>query len=165
MLGKPVEEKQLEAVLSGTLNDTAVHGKREKHRSGFDFTFSAPKSVSTLILVGGDKRLLKAHDDAVKFTLAHIEADAAQAKHTGQDGKTEFANTENMLFAMVRHKTSREDEPQIHTHALASNMTEDQDGKLRAWLPVSSNRAGSLTAPANGSITISYITACYTKAT
>ncbi|MGF1868326.1 MobF family relaxase, partial [Photobacterium indicum] len=71
MLGKPVEEKQLEAVLSGTLNGTTVHGKRENHRNGFDFTFSAPKSVSTLALVGGDKRLITAHDDAVKFTLSH----------------------------------------------------------------------------------------------
>ena len=132
MLGKPVEEKQLEAVLSGTLNGTTVHGKRENHRNGFDFTFSAPKSVSTLALVGGDKRLITAHDDAVKFTLSHMEKDAAQAKYTDGNGKTAFANTGHLLFALVRHKTSREDQPQIHTHALTSNMTKDSEGTLRA---------------------------------
>jgi len=132
MLGKPVEEKQLEAVLSGHLNGTTVHGKRENHRNGFDFTFSAPKSVSTLALVGGDKRLITAHDDAVKFTLSHMEKDAAQAKYTDEQGKTAFANTGNLLFAMVRHKTSREDEPQMHTHALTSNMTKDEQNTLRA---------------------------------
>ncbi|MFC1502818.1 conjugative transfer relaxase/helicase TraI [Pseudomonadota bacterium] len=132
MLGKPVDEKQLEAVLSGHLNGTTVHGKRENHRNGFDFTFSAPKSVSVLALVGGDKRLIKAHDDAVKFTLSHMEKDAAQAKYTDEQGKTAFANTGNLLFAMVRHKTSREDEPQMHTHALASNMTKDEENTLRA---------------------------------
>lgn len=132
MQGKPVQEKQLEAVLSGNLNGTTIHGKREKHRSGFDLTFSAPKSASTLILVGGDKRLMDAHVESVKETLNQLEKDVAQAKNTGKDGKTEFVNTEKLLFALVGHKTSREDDPQVHTHALTANMTKDEKGTLRA---------------------------------
>ena len=45
-----------------------------KHKPGWDLTFSAPKSVSLAILVGGDKRLDIAHDKAVKRQIgrAHV---------------------------------------------------------------------------------------------
>lgn len=48
LLGKPVEQKTLETILSGTLNDETIKGKREDHKSGFDLTFSAPKNASIL---------------------------------------------------------------------------------------------------------------------
>ncbi|HFE5754843.1 TPA: relaxase domain-containing protein [Escherichia coli] len=32
-----------------------------KHRSGYDLTFSAPKSVSVMELVGEDRRFIEAH--------------------------------------------------------------------------------------------------------
>ena len=133
MLGKSVEEEQLTNVLAGDLNGETVAVKRENHRNGFDFTFSAPKSVSLLALVGGDKRLMAAHDNAVKFALSQVEQDAAQAKQTDPASKaTLFENTGNLLFAMVRHKTSRESDPQLHTHSLTANMTRDSEGRLRA---------------------------------
>ncbi|ADT96679.1 conjugative transfer relaxase/helicase TraI [Shewanella baltica] len=133
MLGKPVEEHQLKEVLAGSLNDQTLKTQNSNARNGFDFTFSAPKSVSLLALVGGDKRLMTAHDDAVKFALSHIEKDAAQARQTNPDTKaTSFENTGNLLFAMVRHKTSREEDPQLHTHSLTANMTKDSEGTLRA---------------------------------
>ncbi|MCT7948138.1 MobF family relaxase, partial [Shewanella septentrionalis] len=133
MLGKPVEEHQLKEVLAGSLNDQTLKTQNSNARNGFDFTFSAPKSVSLLALVGGDKRLMTAHDDAVRFALSHIEKDAAQARQTNPDTKaTSFENTGNLLFAMVRHKTSREEDPQLHTHSLTANMTKDSEGTLRA---------------------------------
>lgn len=133
MLGKPVEEGQLTDVLAGTLNEHSLKTKNEQARNGFDFTFSAPKSVSLLALVGGDKRLMTAHDEAVKFALTHIEQDAAQARQTDpKTHATSFENTGNLLFAMVRHKTSREEDPQLHTHSLTANMTKDSEGTLRA---------------------------------
>ncbi|MGL5467082.1 MAG: MobF family relaxase, partial [Shewanella sp.] len=133
MLGKPVEEFQLKDVLAGSLNDQTLKTQNSNARNGFDFTFSAPKSVSLLALVAGDKRLMTAHDDAVKFALSHIEQDAAQARQTDPGTKeTSFENTGNLLFAMVRHKTSREEDPQLHTHSLTANMTKDSEGTLRA---------------------------------
>lgn len=133
MLGKPVEEQQLTNVLAGELNGDSLKVKNDNARNGFDFTFSAPKSVSLLALVGGDKRLITAHDEAVKFALTHIEKDAAQARQTDPTTKaTSFENTGNLLFAMVRHKTSRESDPQLHTHSLTANMTRDSQGALRA---------------------------------
>ena len=40
------------------------------HRPGRDVTLSAPKSVSLMALVGGDDRIVAAHDRAVTRTLA-----------------------------------------------------------------------------------------------
>ena len=50
------------------------------HRPGRDLTFSAPKSVSIAALVGGDKRIVEAHDRAVAATLAWIEKNAAETR-------------------------------------------------------------------------------------
>lgn len=133
MLGKPVEEFQLKDVLAGSLNEQTLKTQSSNARNGFDFTFSAPKSVSLLALIGGDKRLMTAHDEAVKFALSHLEQDTAQARQTDPKTKaTSFENTGNLLFAMVRHKTSREEDPQLHTHSLTANMTKDSEGTLRA---------------------------------
>ncbi|ENM5770904.1 conjugative transfer relaxase/helicase TraI [Vibrio mimicus] len=132
LLGKPVDQATLESVLSGHLGDETIKGKREKHKSGFDLTFSAPKSVSVLALVGGDTRLIEAHNNAVKFALTELERDVAQVKVTREKGVQKYENTDSMIFAVVRHKTSRENDMQVHSHALAANMTRDQEGDLRA---------------------------------
>ena len=132
LLGKAVDQETLGSVLSGNLDGETIKGKREKHKSGFDLTFSAPKSISVLALVGGDSRLIDAHNNAVKFALTELEKDVAQVKVTHEKGVQEYENTDSMIFAVVRHKTSREDDMQIHSHALAANMTRDQEGDLRA---------------------------------
>lgn len=143
LLGKPVEQKTLESVLSGHLGDETIKGKRENtHRPGLDLTFSAPKGISTLALVGGDTRLIEAHDNAIKFVLDQIEKDVAQVKVTHEKGVQEFQNTENMAFAVVRHKTSRNNDPQIHSHVLAANMTRDQEGELRALASAIKQKGG-----------------------
>ncbi|MEZ8862535.1 conjugative transfer relaxase/helicase TraI [Vibrio sp. 10N.247.311.51] len=129
--GKPVDEKTLEAALSGHLGEETIKGKRDNHKAGFDLTFSAPKSVSILALVGGDTRLIETHNNAVKFALGELEKDVAQVTQTKDKGEREYHNTQSMLFAVVRHKTSRANEPQVHSHALAANMTRNQEGELR----------------------------------
>ncbi|GLO64173.1 conjugal transfer protein TraI [Vibrio sp. MACH09] len=132
MEGKAVDQDTLEKALSGQWGDETIKGKRDNHRSGFDLTFSAPKSASLLALVGGDNRLLEAHKEAVKIALGELEKDVAQVKGTDENGKQTFNNTGQMLFAAILHKTSREDDPQLHTHSLATNMTRDEEGQLRA---------------------------------
>lgn len=92
------------------------------HRPGHDLTFSAPKSVSLLILAGGDRRLLEAHHEAVKETLAIIEQNVS-ARHT-KDGVTSIVPTGKMVAALFTHDTSRNLDPQIHTHAVLANVTE-----------------------------------------
>ncbi len=131
LLGKPVDQKTLESVLSGHLADETIKGKRDDHKSGFDLTFSAPKSISILALAGGETGLIEAHNKAVKFALSELEKHAAQATTINKDGIREYNNTESMIFSVVRHKTSRENDLQLHSHALAANMTRDQEGVLR----------------------------------
>ncbi|MEZ8918576.1 conjugative transfer relaxase/helicase TraI [Vibrio splendidus] len=132
LAGKPVEKETLESVLSGHLGQETIKGKRANHKSGFDLTFSAPKSVSILALAGGETRLIDAHNAAVKFALTEIEKDVAQVKVTHEKGVQEYDNTDAMMFAVIRHKTSRENDMQLHSHALAANMTRDKEGELRA---------------------------------
>ncbi len=133
MLGKQINEEKLAQILTGELNGQSLKIKDANARKGFDFTFSAPKSVSLLALIGGDKRLTTAHDKAVKFALSHLEKDTAQVRQTDPDtAKISFENTGNLLFGLVKHKTSREEDPQLHTHSLTANMTKDSEGTLRA---------------------------------
>ena len=51
-----------------------------QHRPGRDVTLSAPKSVSLLAMVGGDDRIVNAHDRAVGKTLARIEEHAVRTR-------------------------------------------------------------------------------------
>ena len=64
---------RFEEVLSGWVpgTDTRLGRMREgehEHRPGWDLTFSAPKSVSLEALVIGDRRVIRAHDEAVRAT-------------------------------------------------------------------------------------------------
>ncbi|WP_338628758.1 conjugative transfer relaxase/helicase TraI [Enterobacter sp. JJBC] len=100
-----------------------------KHRSGYDLTFSAPKSVSMMILIGGDTRLLDAWNRSVENGMKEVEK-LISARIT-DNGKTDTVLTGNMVAALYNHDTSRALDPQIHTHALVFNTTFAED-KWRA---------------------------------
>ena len=105
--------------------------EQSKGRSLYDLTFSAPKSVSVQALVGGDERLVAAHDKAVQETLAEVESHAAARVRL--NGANENRVTANMVVASYRHDTSRELDPQLHTHAVAANLTYDGvEGRWKA---------------------------------
>jgi len=111
---------------------TNVDGSEQsKARSLYDLTFSAPKSVSVQALVGGDERLVAAHDKAVRETLAEAESHAAARVRL--NGANEDRTTANFVVASYRHDTSRELDPQLHTHAVAANLTYDgAEGRWKA---------------------------------
>ncbi len=92
-------------------------------RNLYDFTISTPKSVSVMANLGGDKRLIAAHEKAVAEALKEIEihAGARVRLNKSNDNRT----TGNMVIALYRHNASRELDPQIHTHAVAANLTYD----------------------------------------
>ena len=102
-----------------------------KHRAGFDLTFSAPKSVSILALLGEDKRIFEALSKATDKTLGMIERACAQARIT-QNGITSYQNTHNLVVAKFIHDLSREADPQLHVHCVVMNMTQCADGKWRS---------------------------------
>ena len=102
-----------------------------KARSLYDLTFSAPKSISIQAVVGGDERLIAAHDKSVQVALAEGELYAATRVRltNSNDNRT----TSNWIVAAYRHDTSRELDPQLHTHAVAANLTYDgTEGRWKA---------------------------------
>ncbi len=107
-------------------------GERElDHRPGLDITFSAPKSVSLLAEVAGNRDVRLAHEAAVGKALAYVESELAHARVT-EGGVTEPVRTGNLVAALFRHNTSRDLDPQTHTHAVVMNATMRADGAWRS---------------------------------
>ena len=136
----PVDAETFRAVLEGKVPDGSGTelGRRGKdgeihHRPGRDLTFSAPKSVSIAALVGGDRRIVEAHDRAVAATLAWVEKNAAETRMKDPDsGSMARVGGQKIVAAAFRHDTSRNLDPQLHTHAVLANMVQGEDGKWRS---------------------------------
>ncbi|EHF6632553.1 conjugative relaxase, partial [Salmonella enterica subsp. enterica serovar Newport] len=120
-----VASADMDAVRQGILPDGSDLSRMvdgvNKHRSGYDLTFSAPKSVSVMALVGEDRRFIEAHNRAVAVVMKEVEQ-LVSARIT-QEGKTETVLTGSMVAALYNHDTSRDLDPQVHTHALVFNAT------------------------------------------
>lgn len=123
----------LEGKVAGEQLGTTRDGKIE-HRPGWDITLSAPKSVSIMAEVAGDKRLTAAHGAAVKMALAHVERHMA-ATRIRDGGEVRRETTGNLAIATFRHATSRAQDPQLHTHAVVINATQDKAGNWRSLEP------------------------------
>lgn len=114
--------------------NTQGNGKKTKERLGIDFTFSAPKSVSIAALVTNDQKLLAAHDEAVRAALRQLEARVIARKK--ERGISFRLHTANLTFATFRHDLSRTQDPQLHTHAVAMNLTQRDDNK---WVAITND--------------------------
>ena len=135
----PVDPEAFRAVLEGRIPDGS--GKRLgrvgkdgafQHRPGRDLTFSAPKSVSLAALVGGDARVVEAHDRAVGRALDRFERHAAETRmRDPATGRMVRAGGQKAVIATFRHDASRNLDPALHTHAVIANMLQGPDGKWR----------------------------------
>ena len=136
----PVDPETFRAVLEGRVPDGSGTrlGRRGRdgeilHRPGRDLTFSAPKSVSLAALVGGDRRIVDAHDRAVRATLDWVERNAAETRMKDPEtGAMARVRNQRIVAATFRHDASRSLDPQLHTHAVLANMTRGEDGKWRS---------------------------------
>ena len=129
-----VTKSDLGKILNGQLASGEKVADYQGRRPGYDLTFSAPKSVSIMALVAGDKRILGedgAHTKAVRATMAWIEKNLAETRKD-VDGKKVPVKTDNLIYALVQHDTSRALDPQLHVHALVANLTKGPDGKWQA---------------------------------
>jgi len=106
-----------------------------EHRAGWDATFSAPKSVSLTALVGGDERVREAHRESVRTALRELER-YTQAR-IGNVHAPE--TTGKFVAATFEHDTARPVNgyaaPQLHTHAVIFNVTEQANGTTRSLQP------------------------------
>jgi conjugative relaxase-like TrwC/TraI family protein len=106
-----------------------------EHRAGWDATFSAPKSVSLTALVGGDDEVREAHRKSVAFALNELER-YTQARIGGNHAPE---TTGQFVAATFEHDSARPVNgyaaPQLHTHSVIFNITEREDGTMRALQP------------------------------
>jgi conjugative relaxase-like TrwC/TraI family protein len=139
---KRVETDELEALLSGhhpvtgsqlgyPLRDRVDRkGKLIPAVAGFDATFSAPKSLSVWWGLTGDAGLLEAHDLAVRAVLDHLEEYGATTR-IRVDDRRQHPDVDGLIMAAFPQATSREDDPQLHTHVVISAKVLAPDGR---WL-------------------------------
>jgi conjugative relaxase-like TrwC/TraI family protein len=146
-----VQDQALLAVLAGyepgaERRDAGWAGRRlvappraGKRMPGFDACFKAPKSVSLLwafgdgIQVGGrtlDQVVEMAHDEAVREALVYLEAAAAKGRR-GRDGVVQVGSS-GFVAAVFRQRTSRANDPHLHSHVLVANMCRGEDGRWGA---------------------------------
>ena len=145
-----VHPSRFEAVLSGYVPGTDLRLGRmregqHEHRPGWDITLSAPKSVSLEALVMGDRRVIRAHDEAVRATLDFVEAELLQTR--GWDPATRRrprVSANGMVVAGFRHLASRDQDPQLHTHCVLANMTRTASGEWRSVEPTKIRRSQKL---------------------
>lgn len=95
--------------------------------------FSCPKSVSLLHALTGDERVRReiseAHETSWQAALGYLEQEACVVRR-GKGGKR-HEHGRGFVAAAFRHRTSRAQEPHLHTHVVVANMTQADDG---SWL-------------------------------
>lgn len=105
-------------------------GRNKKRVGGWDLTFSAPKSVALLWALGSAEQKVAveaAHQKAVERALKEIEAEAGWTRVACPNGK-EFVKVK-LTFARFSHGTTRESDPDLHTHCLLVNTGIRPDGR------------------------------------
>ena len=133
-LDGPVDEKVFADLLDGKLpHGATISAPDGSHRPGIDLTFSAPKSVSILALVGRDERLLVAMRESVMATLAWAQKNVMEARVWDPAlGQTVPEKTGNLAAATFLHDINRNGECQLHVHSVIANATLASDGKWHA---------------------------------
>ena len=135
-----VEAESFRRVLQGHVPGTELRLGRlrdgaHEHRPGVDITLSAPKSVSLEALLPGrgNARARRAHDAAVRDTLAFVETRLLRTRRWDRGSRRSVqVDAPHLVAATFRHITSRNHDPQLHTHCVVANMTRAADGRWRS---------------------------------
>ncbi|MDE1980749.1 MAG: relaxase domain-containing protein [Betaproteobacteria bacterium] len=130
-----LETGELGRIMAGFDPKTGVamveNAGSEKRAAGWDCTFSAPKTVSTAWGVSDRVTQLAiqhAHDAAVEKSLAYLGEEAIFARR-GHMGVI-HEETRGIVATTYLHATSRNGDPQLHTHCIVMNLAERQDGTM-----------------------------------
>ena len=108
----------------------------ERRSAGLDMTFSADKSVSALWAIADPElraEIEQAHNDAARVALEEtVLRHCAYTRIRNRDGGIEVLPAD-ISAAMFQHGTSRDNDPQLHTHCVIFNAARThRDGKYRA---------------------------------
>jgi conjugative relaxase-like TrwC/TraI family protein len=140
-LAGTVRAQQLRAVLDG--RDPATGEQLSSHPArrvpGFDLTYRPPKSVSLLWALGDRDvaaQVVAAHDAAVAAAVGYLEREAACSRRGA--GGVESVKVDGFVAAAFRHRSSRADDPLLHTHVLIANVARTTDDRI--WRTLDSRR-------------------------
>ena len=131
-LSGEVSKDAFEKLLNGELPNGEKVGQVQNRQSGIDLTFSMSKSASVMAYVAGDERILKAHWNAVRTTMAWAEKQFAEGRTYERTKSGEPVRTGNLVYALFQHDTSRALDPQGHIHVVIANMTRMANGAWQA---------------------------------
>jgi len=134
----PVTKSEFDAALNGIDPKTGERlvqrgGRAHSHAAGWDMTFSAPKSVSVLWALSKpeDRAAIEAaQKTAVMAATTYLEREAAWSRRSQGGSHREQAAC--LLVAQFDHHTSRELDPQLHTHCFVFNLAPRKDGSWGA---------------------------------
>jgi len=102
----------------------------DNHRPGWDFTFSAPKSVSLAYALADPEQrqqIERAQQKAVARAMQYL-GQFAEVR-IGKGGKERVLA--QLIHASWQHLISRAQDPQLHTHCTVANLGISADGKIR----------------------------------
>lgn len=97
-------------------------GWEPNRRIFYDFVVSPPKSVSVMALMR-DTRIVALHAHAVRIALGELERCAETRVRVAN--ANDSRKVSNVAAACFQHETSRELDPQLHTHCVIFNATFD----------------------------------------
>ena len=134
-LRAPVRERRITVrTLDLESGEWREQPKRLAPVSGYDLVFSCPKSVSLVHALTGDERVRReiddAHETACRAALGYLEREACVVRRG--HGGVGRERGEGFVAAAYRHRTSRAQDPHLHTHVIVANMARSEDGEWRA---------------------------------
>jgi conjugative relaxase-like TrwC/TraI family protein len=143
--GVPVDKETFRDLCGGfdpRTGKALVRGAGERHRAGWDITFSTPKSFGILWAAGTAEQravLEKIQNDAVDQALQFIIDEGLVEVRLGAGGRVREAPAEIMV-AKFPHFTSREGDPACHVHSVLLNVARSANGKSK-YLTVEPRKA------------------------
>jgi len=122
--------EQLQLALAGQVAGRRVLNSGKPNRqTGWDLTFSAPKSVSiawAFARPDHGREILTAHEAAARAAHKYIESQV-KTRRGGGGLRSEPAR---LVSTMFTHFTSRAGDPQLHSHVVVPNFCGRDDGTV-----------------------------------
>ncbi len=129
-LSGEIKDKDFYALLDNQHPETGERlspRNKEARRSGFDFTFSVPKSVSVLYELSKDDQILDAMRMSAHETMQELESE--MKTRVRKRGSDHDRVTGNFIYGDFLHFTARPvnglPSPHLHMHCYAMNLTYD----------------------------------------
>lgn len=108
--------------------------RNEGDVNAYDITFSTPKGVSLIAAFGSEQTreaIVKAQHEAVEHALEFAESNEMITVRRGKQG-AQRQSAQLQQAAVKTEFTSREGDPDLHTHTLVSAYVEGEDGRITA---------------------------------